>query len=107
MVVLKDIDLTKSSENYPVKVNREGYYNKRKGRLYGLLCEKEKEGAWEKFLDTIIIELMGFQALDKTINYWTLIGKLGSLRYLSYEYFRKTVFECMNLATELSKNELL
>jgi hypothetical protein len=72
-----------------------------------LLCEKEKEGAWEKFLDTIIIELMGFQALDKTINYWTLIGKLGSLRYLSYEYFRKTVFECMNLATELSKNELL
>lgn len=24
----------------------EGYYNKLKGRLYGLLCEKEKEGAW-------------------------------------------------------------
>ena len=107
MVVLKDIDLTKSSENQPAKVNREGYYNKLKGRLYGLLCEKEKEGAWEKFLDTIIIELMGFQALNKTINYWTLIGKLGSLRYLSYEYFRKTVFECMNLVTELSKNELL
>ena len=107
MVVLKDIDLIKSSENQPVKVNREGYYNKLKGRLYGLLCEKEKEGAWEKFLDTIIIELMGFQALDKTINYWTLIGKLGSLRYLSYEYFRRTIFECMNLVTELSKNELL
>ena len=107
MVVLKDIDLTKSLENQPVKVNREGYYNKLKGRLYGLLCEKEKEGAWEKFLDTIIIELMGFQALDKTINYWTLIGKLGSLRYLSYEYFRRTIFECMNLVTELNKNELL
>lgn len=40
----------------------EGYYNKLKGRLYGLLCEKEKEGAWERFLDTIIVELMGFQA---------------------------------------------
>ena len=50
---------------------------------------------------------MGFQSHNKTINYWTLIGKLGSLRYLSYEYFRKTVFECMNLVTELSKNELL
>jgi hypothetical protein len=25
---------------------------------------------------------------------------------LNYEYFRKTIFECMNLVTELSKNEL-
>ena len=83
-----------------------GYYNKLKSRLYGLLCEKEKEGACEKFLDTIIIELMGFSQNDQTINYWTLIGKLSALRYLSYEYFRKTVFECMNLVTELSKNEL-
>ena len=33
----------------------EGYYNKLKGRIYGLLCEKEKEGSWEKFLDTIIM----------------------------------------------------
>lgn len=84
----------------------EGYYNKLKGRLYGLLCEKEKEGAWERFLDTIIVELMGFQANHQTINYWTLIGKLNSLKYLNYEYFRKTIFECMNLVTELSKYEL-
>ena len=84
----------------------QGYYSKLKGRLYGLLCEKEKEGAWDKFLDTIIVELMGFQSNSQTINYWTLIGKLSSLRYLNYEYFRKTIFECMNLVTELSKNEL-
>ena len=83
-----------------------GYYNKLKGRLYGLLCEKEKEGSWEKFLDTIIIELMGFQENNKTINYWTLIGKLGSLKFLSYPYFRKTICECMNLVTELAKNEV-
>ena len=83
-----------------------GYYNKLKGRLYGLRCEKEKEGSWEKFLDTIIIELMGFQENNKTINYWTLIGKLGSLKFLSYPYFRKTIFECMNLVTELAKNEV-
>ena len=35
------------------------YINKMKNRLYGLLCEREKEGEWEKFLDTIIIELLG------------------------------------------------
>jgi len=73
----------------------DGYKNKLKGRLYGLLCEKEKDGEWEKFLDSIIIELEGIGA--DSINYWSIIGKLNSLRHLSYEYFRKTIFECMNL----------
>lgn len=80
----------------------EGYKNKLKSRLYGLLCEKEKGGEWEKFLDTIVIELMGYANLTQTINYWALIGKLHSLRYLSYEYFRKTIFECMNLVGGVS-----
>ena len=73
----------------------DGYRNKLKGRLYGLLCEKEKNGEWEKFLDSILIELRGLGS--NSINWWPLIGKLSSLRYLSYDYFRKTVFECMNL----------
>ena len=77
----------------------EGYTNKLKGRLYGLLCEKEKNGEWEKFLDSIIIELMGLGS--NSINWWPLIGKLQSLHFLSYEYFRKTIFECMNLVGRL------
>lgn len=77
----------------------EGYKNKLKGRLYGLLCEKEKNGDWKKFLDSIIVELHGLGA--NSINYWALIGKLQALNYLSYEYFRKTVFECMNLINGL------
>ena len=75
------------------------YKSKLKGRLYGLLCEREKGGEWEKFLDSIIIELMGLGA--NGINWWPLIGKLSMLRYLSYEYFRKTIFECMNLVGRL------
>lgn len=82
-----------------------GFYNKLKNRLFGLLCEKEKNGAWEKFLDTILIELYGLNRLDKSINYFPLIGKLSELKYLNYEYFRKTIFECMNLVEELIKNE--
>ena len=82
-----------------------GYLNKLKGRLYGLLCEKEKDGEWEKFLDSIIIELSGLGA--NSINYWAVVGKLSSLRFLSYEYFRKTIFECMNLVGGLdTPNEL-
>lgn len=84
-----------------------GYCRKLKGRLYGLLCEKEKNGEWEKFLDSIIIELIGFNSAYPSINYWPLIGKLQSLRMLSYDYFRKTVFECMNLVGGLEPpNEL-
>ena len=86
-------------------VTFEGYKNKLKGRLFGLLCEKEKDGEWEKFLDSIIIELDGLGA--NSINWWPLLGKLKSLRYLSYEYFRKTIFECMNLVGGLdTPNEL-
>ena len=79
----------------------DSYKLKIKNRLYGLLCEKEKEGQWERFLDTIIIELLGYQKELDSINYWALLGKLQSLRYLTYSYFRRTIFECMNLVGAL------
>ena len=78
-------------------ITKKGYKIKIKSRLFGLLCEKEKNGEWEKFLDTIVIELMGHAEENASINYWALMGKLQALKYLSYEYFRKTIFECMNL----------
>ena len=80
-----------------------GYLNKMKNRLFGLLCEKEKKGEWEKFLDTLLIELMGFPDESKTINYYILFYKVSSLKYLDYPYFRKTIFECMNLVDTLEK----
>jgi hypothetical protein len=82
----------------------EGYKNKLKDRLYGLLCEREKDGEWQKYLETIIVELAGWEEEVKAIHYLTLMHKLHMLRYLSYEYFRKTIFECMNLIGNL-KNE--
>lgn len=84
-------------------VTLEGYKSKLKGRLYGLLCEKEKNGEWEKFLDTIVIEIRGLEPEERSINYWALLAKLQSLRYLSYEYFRKTIFECMNLVGDIEQ----
>lgn len=75
----------------------EGYQNKLKNKLYGLLCEFEKGGKWEAFLDSILIELEGYPEEEKTINYYILYCNLSSLRYLRYEYFRKTIFNCINL----------
>ena len=71
---------------------QEGYNNKLKNKLFGLLCEFEKNREWEKFLDSIIIELMGIPEDERTINYYILMYKLSSLRYLRYEYFRSTIF---------------
>ena len=76
---------------------KEAYDNKLKNKLFGLLCEFEKGREWEKFLDSILIELQGFDEDEKTINYYILYHKLSSLRYLRYEYFRTTVFDCMGL----------
>jgi hypothetical protein len=78
----------------------EGYYNKLKSKYYGLLCEREKNREWEKFLDSIIIELSGFPEEDRTINWVELVNKTNTLRYLDYEYFRKTIFECMGLLSK-------
>ena len=82
------------------EINKElyaGYLNKLKNKLYGLLCEYEKQREWEKFLDSILIELYSFPDERKTINYYTLYAKLSSLKYLRYDYFRSTIFSCMSL----------
>ena len=74
------------------KVFKVAYGDKLKDKLYGLLGEREKRGEWEKFLGTIEIELMGLE--DE-------LAKISSLRYLRFSYFRKTIFECMNLITSI------
>lgn len=80
---------------------KEAYDNKLKSQLFGLLCEYEKGRNWEPFLDSIIIELSGYEEDKKTINYYKLVYKLSSLRYLSYKYFRTTIFDCMNLVSRV------
>lgn len=79
---------------------KEAYNNKLKSKLFGLLCEREKGRDWEKFLDSILIELMGYSEEEKTINYYTLFHKLSTLKYLRYEYFRGVIFDCMDLVSK-------
>lgn len=76
---------------------REIYNNRLSSKLYGLLCEREKGREWEKFLDSILIELMGCSEESRDANYYILFYKLSTLKYLRYEYFRGTIFDCMDL----------
>lgn len=73
------------------------YGDKLKGKLFGLLKEREKHGEWESFLEAIEIELLGLEKELASIHYYTLCAKIQSLKYLKYSYFRKTIFDCMNL----------
>ena len=96
---------SQQEKNDIVEATFDGYKNKLKGRLYGLLCEREKDGEWEKFLESLVIELYGLG--PNSINWWALIGKINMLKYMSYNYFRKTIFDCMNLVSGLEMpNEL-
>ena len=81
--------------------NQEERNEKLKSELFGLLCEYEKDRNWERFLDSILIELLEIEEERKTLVYYKLYSKISSLRYLSYKYFRATIFDCMNLATKL------
>jgi len=75
-----------------------GYRNKLKNKLFALLCEREKNGDWENFLNNLYIEIFGASShFLKTINYLELQAKMGALRYLDYPYFRTTIFDCMSL----------
>ena len=89
MVIMADLNVK--------EVYQEAYKDRMKKKLYGLLREREKDGEWEKFLDTILIELLGYKDEQKTIEYYTLYNKLSACRYLSFKYYGKTIFECMNL----------
>ena len=77
------------------------YNEKMRSQLFGLLCEYEKDRNWERFLDSTLIELLNIDEDRKTPDYYKLYSKLSSLRYLSYKYFRTTIFDCMNLVTRI------
>jgi hypothetical protein len=77
------------------------YLKRLRNRLYGVLCEREKGGEWEKFLDGIIIELLGVEEDTKSVYYYALMHKLSSCRFLEYKYFRNTILECMGIFDKL------
>ena len=80
---------------------KQEYNEKIRSELFGLLCEYEKDRNWERFLDSILVELLNIDEDRKTATYYKLYSKLSSLRYLSYKYFRATIFDCMNLVTKI------
>ena len=82
----------------------EGYCNKIKNQIYKLLPLREEGGQWEKFLQTLLVELSGANNLfADTINFVSLLSKLEALRQAQdYKIHRKIVFECIHLVDRLT-----
>lgn len=76
---------------------QEALNNKIKSKIFGLLCEREKGGEWEAFLDNILTELMGYPMESRGIDYYRVIAKLSTARYLEFRYFRGVIFDCMEM----------
>lgn len=78
-------------------------------QIYKLLPEREEELDWRSPLNTIILELAGMDRLliDKHDILFPLLCKLEGLLILTqpedFYMFRRTVFECLSLISNLKK----
>ena len=90
-----------------------------KNQIYKVLPLAEERGEWRKHLETLLVELNGSnEVFLQTINFMSLINKLETLKNYpespislslaeiqatdEFKTFRKTIFECMNIAESLN-----
>ena len=79
-------------------------------QIYKLLPEREEELDWRSPLNTIILELAGMDRLlvDQHDILFPLLCKLEGLLILTqpedFYMFRRAIFECLSLMSNLKKN---
>lgn len=81
-------------------------------QVYKLLPMRQEKQDWIKPLETIIVELSGMKDLigSSEILFFTILCKLRGLLNLILEddmsLYRRVIFECLGLLSELEKNVL-
>lgn len=65
---------------------------------------REHEEDWSKQLETVTLEIAGLNEIFMVPQFLQLLSKLEGLRIqeTSFELYRKTVFESINLLQELN-----
>lgn len=86
-------------------IDLNSYIDLMKNKTYKLLPLREEKLSWEKHLDTILIELSGFNAITlNEVNVIVALSKLESLHNLEdFKIYRKTIFECLNSLEDLKR----
>lgn len=74
-------------------------------QLWKLIPMREHGENWEKQLNTVALEIAGMHELFMNPQFLQLLSKLEGLRdkEVSFELYRKTVFEVISLLQELSR----
>ena len=96
----------KIENKYDIELTHENilpYLNLLTNKIYKLLPLREEKLDWEKYLESILVELSGFSKIvGVTPELVCLLSKLESLYELdSFALYRRTIFECLNLVDEL------
>ena len=76
-------------------------------QLWKLIPMKENEEDWQKQLDTVVLEITGMnKILIFTPNLLSLLSKLEGLKEveISFQLYRKTVFESISLLQEYGRD---
>ena len=83
------------------------YIDSLKNKTYKLLPLREEKLQWEKHLETILIEISGFNSI--TLNQVKIISVLSKLEALKdledFQTYRKTIFESLNILEDLKRGE--
>lgn len=66
---------------------------------------REHEEDWIKQLDTVILEIVGMNEIFIEPQFLQLLCKLEGIKIqeMTFELYRKTVFECISLLQELKR----
>lgn len=72
-------------------------------QLWKLIPMREHDEDWQKQLETVLIEITGFNELFTSPIILQLLSKLEglSVRETDFEIYRKTVFECISLVRSI------
>lgn len=95
---------------YNVPVTKDTFsenLNRINNQLYKVLCYKEEDREWDKLLNTVQNELVGYKRLFAEESlFLTILAKAeGLFEQESFMEFRRTIFECMSLIDEVRKDD--
>ena len=74
-------------------------------QMWKLIPMRENGEDWEKQLNTVIIEIVGLNEIFEGPTFLQIASKLeglNAIEEITFELYRKTIFECINLVTELN-----
>jgi hypothetical protein len=73
-------------------------------QLWKLIPMREHNEDWQKQLNTVVLEIAGLNEIFIGSSFLQMLSKLEGLRVqeTTFELYRKTIFECINILQELS-----